>query len=243
MNEKKIFKKAFVLTAGLGTRLRPYTDTLPKPMVPLAGRPLLDYICDHLVRAGVEDVTVNLHHLPDPIRACLAKRHDLKFFFSYEEELLDTGGGVRKQIDTLGEDPFYVINGDAFWIDGRSPALPRLAAAFDERKMDILLLLEPVKRMKLTGAVGDYNLTPEGRAIRRPNRDGTHMFTGIRLVSPEIFRSTKIEKFSFLTLMDKCEAAGRLFALEHDGEWHHISTPADLESVNAHFKATPRTGL
>jgi MurNAc alpha-1-phosphate uridylyltransferase len=224
---------AFVLAAGLGTRLRPHTDTLPKPLVPVNGRPLLDYIFDHLKEAGVRNVTVNLHHKPDPLREFLQTRPDLTITQSFEENLLDTGGGVKKALSTLGSNPFYIINGDAFWLDApENSGLHHLARSFDSARMDILLLLQPVSRMNLTGGVGDYDLTPDGRAIRNRAKSGTHMFAGIRLCRPEIFSGTPEGKFSFLDLMDTAEQAGRLFGLGHRGDWHHISTPEDLAAVD-----------
>lgn len=225
---------AFVLAAGLGTRLRPYTDTLPKPLVPVNRRPLLDYIFDHLKAVGVHDVTVNLHHKPDELRKFLQSRPDLNIAQSFEEELLDTGGGVKKVLSTLGDRPFYIINGDAFWLDGpQESGLMRLQEAFDDTRMDILLLLQPVGRMILTEGVGDYDLLENGQAVRNTGKTGTHMFAGIRLCHPRVFASAPEGKFSFLQLMDQAQAQGRLYGLEHDGDWHHISTPADLEAVNA----------
>lgn len=224
---------AFVLAAGLGTRLRPYTDTLPKPLVPVNGRPLLDYIFNHLKDAGVTNITVNLHHKPEPLRDYLATRSDLNITQSFEEELLDTGGGTRKALPSLGDKPFFIINGDAFWIDTEIPALQALIGQFDPENMDILLLLQPVSRMELTEGVGDYDLSPEGKPSRNKDKQGAHMFAGIRLAHPRIFENTPNGKFSFLQLMDKAEAAGRLYAVENSGHWHHISTPQDLEAVNA----------
>lgn len=227
---------AFVLAAGLGTRLRPYTDRMPKPMVPLSGKPLLGHIFDHLKRAGVKKIVVNTHHMPEHIRDYIATRDDLIFSESFEEELLETGGGIRKVLHKFGENPFYIINGDAFWTEGDVPALTRLAETFDPEKMDLLLLMQPVDKMTLTEGVGDYTLTPEGRPVRLPEKGGTHMFAGVRIVHPRLFAGTQPGKFSFLPLMDKAEAEGRLFAIEHAGEWHHISTPKDLETVEAHLR-------
>lgn len=231
-----VIDHAFVLAAGLGTRLRPYTDRMPKPMVPLLGKPLLGHIFDHLKRAGVEKVVINTHHMPEQIRSYIATRHDLIFSESYEEELLETGGGIRKALHIFGQNPFYVINGDAFWTDGAEPALTRLAHSFDPDKMDLLMLLQPVNGMTLTEGVGDYNMTQEGRPVRLPQKGGTHMFAGVRVMHPRLFAGTQPGKFSFLPLMDKAEVEGRLFALEHQGEWHHISTPQDLETVDRHLR-------
>ncbi len=225
---------AFILAAGLGTRLRPYTDTLPKPLVPVLERPLLDYIFDHLRTAGVSKATVNMHHKPEKLRDYLDTLRGIQITQSFEDELLDTGGGAVKALPTLGTDPFYMINGDAFWIDpaGEMPALDRLAARFNDSDMDILLLLQPVSRMHLTGGVGDYDLLPDGRVRRNHGKTGEYMFTGIRLCHPRIFENAREAKFSFLELMDKSEREGRLCGIEHAGDWHHISTPEDLAAVN-----------
>ncbi len=223
---------AFVLAAGLGTRLRPYTDNLPKPLVPLLGRPLLDYIFDHLKEAGVNRITVNLHHKPEPLRDFLASRSDLHITQSFEEELLDTGGGVRKALHTLGHKPFFMINGDAFWI---GPALQQLTNEFDESRMDILLLLQPVDKMLLTEGVGDYDVV-DGSPVRNPNKTGAYMFAGIRLCRPEILQDQPAAKFSFLPLMDEAQSKGRLHAVIYDHDWHHISTPQDLQTVENALK-------
>lgn len=234
---------AFVLAAGLGTRLRPYTDTLPKPLVPVCDRPLLDYIFDHLKQAGVSKIAVNLHHKPEKIRAFLKTReNDFLLKESFEETLLDTGGGAKKVLPFLSRGPFLMINGDAFWLNGPGKSsLDRLKESFDPAHMDILLLLEPVARMALTGGVGDYDLDRDGRARRSRDKSGTYMFTGIRVCAPHIFAGSPNDPFSFLALMDRAEQEGRLFGLVHDGEWHHISTPQDLESVNAALRRKPKT--
>lgn len=224
---------AFVLAAGLGTRLRPYTDTLPKPLVPVNGRPLLDYIFDHLNESGVKSITVNLHHKADVLRAYLDTRPDLDITQSFEQELLDTGGGAKKALPTLGSQPFYMINGDAFWLNGpEETALRRLAENFNSEETDILLLLQPLTSMQLTEGVGDYHLGVDRRIARSLDKSGTHMFTGIRLCKPEIFREAPEGKFSFTSLMDKAESQGKLRGIIHDGDWHHISTPQDLDAVD-----------
>lgn len=226
-------ESAFILAAGLGTRLKPYTDTMPKPMVPVNGQPIIGHILDSLVKAGVKTAVVNLHHKADILREYLKTRHDIKIRESYEEELLETGGGTKKALPLIGEKPFYMINGDAFCLDGPSgPALANLARNFDEDRMDILLLLEPVSRMILTQGVGDYDISPDHRPIRRKDRQGEYMFAGIRICHSRIFKNLPEGAFPFLPLMDKAEQEGRLYAHIHDGDWHHISTPDDLDRVN-----------
>ncbi len=225
---------AFILAAGKGTRLRPHTDHCPKPLVSVGGRPIIDYTLDRLEEAGVRTVVVNLHHMADKLAEHLSRRTGLTIILSFEEELLDTGGGVRRALPHLGANPFYVIAGDALWTEGPSgSALAHLAREWDPTKMDILTLMEPLTRMTLTKGVGDYDLLPDGRVKRRADKGGAYMWTNIRLNSPDIFSNMPEGRFSFLELMDRAEAAGRFYALIHDGLWHHISTPEDLERVNA----------
>lgn len=230
---KKI-KRGFVLAAGLGKRLRPYTDHMPKPMVPVCGKPVIDWILDHLEKAGVTNVTVNLFHMADILSAHLQQRKSPAITLSYEDELLDTGGGVKKALSTMNGEDFYIINGDAFWFDKPGEeALIRLAQAWDPDKMDVLLLVQPVERMTLTRGVGDYDLAPDGRATRRKDQKGTHMFAGVRVCSPRMFDGTPDGAFPYLKLIDDAEAKGRLYTVVHTSDWHHISTPEELDRVNA----------
>lgn len=229
--------EAFILAAGKGTRLRPYTDSHPKPMVEVWGKPIIDHAIDKLVHAGVKRVIVNLYHLGGVLRSHLETRRDIEIIFSEETELLDTGGGVKNALRMLSGAPFYLINGDAFWIEGPDkPAFERLAAHFDAEKMDMLLLMQRVEDMALTAGVGDYAMTPAGRAVRQKDKNGDLMFAGVRIVHPRVFENAKEGAFSFLELMDRSETGGRLYGLIHEGDWHHISTPEDLERVN---KAKP----
>ncbi|GJL85628.1 MAG: mannose-1-phosphate guanylyltransferase [Micavibrio sp.] len=229
--------KAFILAAGMGTRMRPYTDTIPKPLVAVAGHSLIDRTLDHLVEAGITDITVNLHYLGKKLEDHLGKRNDVRIRLSYEDELLDTGGGIAKKIAHFGDEPFFVISGDSLWSDGPDgSALQKLNEAWDSDKMDILLLLQSTDSMKLTKGIGDYHLEPDGRAVRSHTQEGTYMFTSIRINKPEIFDGCAQGAFSYLDLMDQAQKRGRLFGLVHDGNWHHISTPEDLDSVNAALK-------
>lgn len=230
--------KAFILAAGMGTRLRPHTDTMPKPMVPVAGRPILDYALDKLAAIGVKDVWINLHYLPDVIRSHLSTRNDVKIRFSEEKTLLNTGGGVKKCLKEIGSEPFFMINGDALWKNTKKEALLQLSEAYAPEKTDILLLLQSVSAMTLTGGVGDYN--GDGiNAARALDKKGQYMFTGLRIVHPRVFDYPQANPdiFSFLDLMDEAEKQGRLQYVVHDGDWHHISTPADLAAVDAAFRS------
>jgi MurNAc alpha-1-phosphate uridylyltransferase len=164
-----------------------------------------------------------------------------RLHFSFEEELLETGGGIRAALGTLGGAPFYVVSGDSLWTDGpNGSALERIAQAWDGDKMDLLLLLQPVAGMTLTPGRGDYDLNADGRAVRSLDRTGAYMWTSIRICAPRLFDGAPDGPFSFLDLMDRAQAQGRLYGLVHDAEWHHITTGADLERVNAALAARKR---
>ncbi len=232
---------AFILAAGRGERLRPYTDLLPKPLVEINGKPLIEHALDHLKKAEIKEVTVNLHYLADLLETRLALYNGPSITVSKEMKLLDTGGGIKNALNTMGEDPFYIISGDSLWTNGPDKtALERMAAAWNPDKMDLLLLLQPVSRMTTTQGVGDYDLADNGSAIRSPDKKGSYMWTSIRICKPELFKDTPDTPFSFLEIMDKAEQNGRLHGLIHDADWHHISTAADLERVNKTFAASQR---
>ncbi|MDH5721784.1 MAG: nucleotidyltransferase family protein [Alphaproteobacteria bacterium] len=237
-------EKAFILGAGFGTRLRPYTNDRPKPMVEINGRSLITRIMDKLTEAGVKDAYVNTHYLADVLADHLKsyeKQHDISIHLSHEPDILDTGGGIKNILSEFRDKPFYVIAGDSLWTDGDVPALTRLAQNWDSTKMDILTLMQPLKEMVLTKGIGDYSFKDERHVKRSLDKSGTHMWTNIRINDPSLFEKyepeiQKNQKFSILPLLDACEKAGRLCALEHDADWHHISTPDDLEAVNTAFE-------
>src|SRR3954462_15108220 len=155
--------KAMVLAAGLGVRMRPLTDRMPKPLVPVAGRPLLDHVLDKLADAGVRDAVVNVHYLPDQIVEHVASRSAPRVIISDERDVvLGTGGGVVKALPLLGAAPFYHVNADTMWIDGVRPNLARLAEAFDPARMDILLLMSPTTSSIGYHGAGDYSILPGG---------------------------------------------------------------------------------
>lgn len=229
--------KAFILAAGFGTRLRPITETRPKPMAEVAGETLINRTINHLKSAGINEMVVNSHYLADILTEHLNKRNDVKIHISHEPEILDTGGGIKNALDYFNGEDFFVLSGDGLWSDSKKhqPCLTQLAEFWDPEKMDILMLLQPIETMAVTKGVGDYNINPDGRALRSLDQSGTHMFTSIRINSAHIFDSAPDGAFSYLTLMDQAQEAGRLYAISHEGDWHHISTPDDLNSVNALF--------
>jgi MurNAc alpha-1-phosphate uridylyltransferase len=224
-------QKAMVLAAGLGTRLRPLTNTLPKPLIEIAGKTLLDHAIDRLMLGGVEEVVVNLHHQAALIAAELEHRRRPRIALSREETLLDTGGGVARALPLLGQ-AFYVVNADVFWLDGTDSALARLARAFDAERMDAVLLLQrTVSAVGYEGG-GDYFLDALGKPRRRREREvAPYVFSGIQLLHCRLFEGAGDPVFPLTRLYDRAEARGRLHALVHDGEWFHVGTPQGLAAT------------
>lgn len=232
--------KAFILAAGFGTRLRPYTDHCPKPMVQVNGRSLIYRTLDRLALAGVSVAVVNMHYMADILQAHLEayqppQGHAMRIIPSFEDEILDTGGGVVKALQHFEDAPFFVIAGDGLWTDGQQNAFEVLACAWDDDRMDIVTLMQPLSRMVLTRGAGDFDIAQDGRALRSLEKKGAYMWTNIRLNHPRIYEGRGAQAFSFLPLMDEVQSVGRFYALEHEGDWHHISTPQDLERVNEEF--------
>ena len=228
--------KAFILAAGKGTRLRPYTDNIPKPMIEVGGRPMIDLALDKLAEIGVQHCSINTHYKAEVLEAHMEGRETPYVKIWYEEVLLDTGGGIRNALDDFDEE-FFVLSGDSVWEEEASGEnlLRDLVAAWVPEKMDILIVLQPAESMVLTQGVGDYDLDDQGRAVRSLDKSGAYMFTSIRINAKCIFDvapDTGVA-FSYLELLDAAQAAGRLYGIVNKGMWHHISTPQDLENVNA----------
>ena len=226
-------KTAMVLAAGLGTRLRPITEAIPKPLVELGGRTLLDHAIDRLALVGVELVVVNAHYKAEQIETALAGRTRPRIELSREEALLETGGGVARALPLLGE-AFFVVNSDVFWLDGREHALARLAASFDPRTMDAVLLLHRTATAIGYEGSGDYFLDPLGTPRRRGEREvAPCLFAGIQLLHRRAFDGIAESRFSLNLVYRRAEAAGRLHAILHDGEWYHVGTPDGLAMTRA----------
>ncbi|ABC24230.1 nucleotidyltransferase family protein [Rhodospirillum rubrum] len=223
-------RRAMVLAAGLGLRMRPLTETMPKPLVAIHDKPLIDWALDHLATAGVEEAVVNLHHLPEMLEAHLQGRATPRIHFSDETgQRLETGGGVRKALPHLGDDPFYVLNSDVLWLNGTIPALDRLAAAWDPETMDALLLLHPLAAAHGYEGLGDFDLDPLGRPTRRAEMHmAPFIFTGVQILHPRLFDDAPEGPFSLNVLYDRALSEDRLAAIVHDGEWYHVGTPQAL---------------
>ena len=230
------FDHAMILAAGLGTRMRPLTDTRPKPLVFVAGRTLLDWALARVIDAGVTNAVVNTHYFAEQIEAHLDGRTPPDIQLSYEDPLLETGGGIEKALPLLGSEPFFVGNSDGLWLDAEVNALTRLAEAWDDQTMDGLLLLhDPARAMGYNGD-GDFVLDEDGRLTRK--RDAAadapaFVFTGVQLLHPRLFADAPGGIYSLNVLFDKALARGRLYGLEHDGEWFHVGTPEARNETEA----------
>jgi MurNAc alpha-1-phosphate uridylyltransferase len=228
-------RRAMVLAAGIGMRMRPLTDRMPKPLVRVGGRALIDHVLDRLADAGVERVIVNVHHFADQIERHLDGRQRPPVAISDERErLLDTGGGIVKSLAALGEDPFFVVNADTIWIEGVRPNLERLAAAFDPATMDGLLLLAPTATSIGYEGRGDFALAADGRLRRRSEREIVpFVYAGAGTLAPSLFENAPAAPFSVTRLFDRAEAQGRLHGLRLEGLWMHVGTPAAIAEAEA----------
>jgi MurNAc alpha-1-phosphate uridylyltransferase len=230
---------AMIMGAGLGTRMRPLTDDRPKPLVTVGGKTLIDHSIDRLVAAGVTRIVVNLHYKADMLRAHLAKRRDVEIVFSDEtDKLLDTGGGVVKAMPHFEDAPFFVINSDSIWVEGRHPALPAMLAAWDERRMDGLLLLAEMKTALGYEGTGDFALTADNRVARARGSPAPHYaYPGVQIVHPRMFAGAPNDAFSTNLMWDRAIAAGTLSGTLLDGVWIHVGTPEARDEAEAYLRA------
>ena len=233
-------KTAMVLAAGLGTRMRPLTDRMPKPLVPVAGKALLDYVLDALAAAGVTRAVVNVHYLADQIERHVADRTMPKVTISDERGvILGTGGGVVKALPLLGPEPFFHLNSDTMWIDGVRPNLSRLAAMFEPERMDILLMLAPTASSIGYSGKGDFSMAPDGTLQRRSEREIVpFVFAGAAILSPALFADAPAGEFSLNTMFDRAAEAGRLFGMRMEGLWMHVGTPDAIVAAEEAIRAS-----
>src|ERR1700716_3168210 len=234
--------KAMVLAAGLGVRMRPLTDRMPKPLVRVAGRALLDHVLDKLGDAGVSEAVVNVHYLPDQIIDHTASRTRPRVIISDERnEVLETGGGVVKALPLLGDAPFFLVNADTMWIDGVRPNLARLGEGFDPARMDILLLMAPTTSSIGYGGRGDYAMLPDGALRkRREHQVVPFVYAGAAIMSPAIFEGAPTGEFSLTKTFDRANEQERLFGLRLDGVWMHVGTPDAVYAGEEGFLARVR---
>lgn len=230
--------RAMIMAAGMGNRMRPLTDKMPKPLVPFLGKPLIDHALDKLAAAGVSDVIVNLHYKAEMLEAHLKGRACPRIHFSDErDKLLDTGGGLKKARPLLGEAPIFVMNSDTVWAEGLSPILGRMKAFWDAEKMDALLMMAPAVTTIGECRRGDFMMDGLGRLTRRREAHvAPFMFAGVQIFHPRLLEGAPEGAFSTNLLWDKAAEEGRLFGLRLDGVWMHVGTPGDLAEAEAFMR-------
>jgi MurNAc alpha-1-phosphate uridylyltransferase len=226
-------KTAMVFAAGLGKRMRPITDTLPKPLVKVAGRTLIDHCLDRFAESGVAKAIVNVHWLPDQIEAHLALRRAPEILISDERDrLLDQGGGIKKALPLIGRRPFFVCNTDAFWIEGPRSNLKCLAEAFDPDQMDAILLVAPSAGAVGVDWPGDFTMSHEGRLRQRdPRHVAPFVYTGVGILKPQLFETVAEDEFRLAPFFFRAADQGRLFGLRLDGLWLHVGRPETISEA------------
>ena len=225
----------FVFAAGLGVRMRPLTEKVPKPLIEVAGKPLIDHCLDRFAEDGVETAIVNVHYLADQIEAHLKGRARPRIVISDERaRLLDQGGAIKKARALIGEAPFYVCNTDAFWIEGPQANLDRLAAAFDPERMDAMLLVAATPGAVGVDWPGDFEMDKEGRLTRRdPKTVAPFVYTGVGILKPQLFDGVEEEVFRLAPFFWRAAEQGRLFGLRLDGLWLHVGRPETIAEAEA----------
>lgn len=221
---------AMVMAAGLGKRMRPLTATQPKPLVRVAGKPLIDHALDRLVEAGVTKAVINVHYLADAVESHLGGRKKPQILISDERAmLLETGGGMVHAQPAL-PDPFFCLNADNIWLDGPSDAFHDLSNRWDPEVMDALLLMVPHAQARNFRGKGDFHMDPLGRVTRRRSgRIAPFIYTGIQLVSHRLLRGAPEGSFSTNLLWDRAIEDGRLFGTAFTGKWFEVGTPQAIK--------------
>lgn len=229
---------AMVLAGGLGTRMLPLTLALPKPLISVAGRTLIDRGLDALVAAGVKKAVVNVHYLADQLEAHLQTRTDLAIAISDERtQLLDSAGGIINALPELGEAAFYILNADTFWVDAESSNLIRLAQMWDENVMDILLMLADKNHATGYEGRGDFQLSDEGKLSRVPRDEvSDFIYAGAALINPQLFVGKEVTTSSLNRYFDEAIAAGRLYGMVMRGHWLTVGTPEAITEAEAALK-------
>lgn len=235
LQEKDISPCALVLAAGLGTRMRPLTDRIPKPLVPLGGKALLDHVLDRLEQAGIERAGVNVHYHADMIEGHLSARRRPQIVISDERaQILDSGGGARKMLPLVGDKPFLLANSDTVWLEQGVQNVSRMIALWDARKMDILLLLASRESSIGFEGKGDFFCDEAGRLTRRaPADEAPYAYAGFALFKPDLFADTPDAPFSLNLLFDRAIAKGTLFGKVLEGRWMHVGTLQALDEAEA----------
>ncbi|WP_298397245.1 nucleotidyltransferase family protein [Sphingobium sp.] len=231
---------AMLMAAGLGKRMRPLTATRPKPLVKVAGKPLMDHALDRLEAGGIKKVVVNVHYLADTVEAHLKSRKGgMDFVISDERaKLLETGGGLIKARPLLGDGPVFCINSDNYWVDGPSETFAMMRRIWDPAKMDALLLLIPQARAMCHSGQGDFHMDANGRLTRRkPGHVAPFVYIGIQIISADLLVDPPADVFSTNVFWNRAIEKGRLYGVSHQGMWFDVGTPRAIpvvESMIAH---------
>lgn len=227
---------AMIMAAGLGKRMRPLTATRPKPLVEVAGAPLIDHVLDRLRAAGVRRAVVNVHYLADALEAHL-RRHSQGLDIAISDErdaLLETGGGLIKALPLIDCDPFVQVNSDNLWLEGPIDAIRLMASRWDGAQMDALLLMVPQARANCHGGRGDFHMDPGGRiARRRVGRIAPFVWTGVQMLSKRLIVDPPSLAFSTNVFWDRAIAAGRAYGVVHQGLWFDVGTPFAVARTEA----------
>lgn len=233
--------RAMIMAAGYGTRMRPLTNTMPKPLVKVKGRALIDRVIDRLVAVGVNTIVVNVHYMGDQIVEHLKQRKDAEFIISDEtKDLLDSGGGIFKALHYFKGEPFFHANADTVWVEGASHALPRLMDAWDPERMDALMLLASTVTTVCYDGRGDFMMDADGRLTRVPEgRVSPFVWMSIEILHPRVFDGVTETKFSINPLWNKSIEKGRLFGQRLDGVWMHIDRPDAVTASEQYLDDLP----
>jgi MurNAc alpha-1-phosphate uridylyltransferase len=224
-------KKAMVLAAGCGTRLKPLTDRTPKPLVPVAGRPMIEYALDRLRAYGIEEVIINVSHLKDQLIAYVSDIHDLTIKISEETKPLETGGGLKKALPLLSNEPVFTINSDIIWLDEGDSALERLTRHWDDAKMDVLLLAQSKAKAIGHDKGEDHLFVKPDNTIGWNEKESPYIIAGIGIMHPRILRGAPEGKFTVKILWRQALAQNRLFCLPHHGQWFQTGTLTDIKTA------------
>lgn len=228
---------AMVMAAGIGKRMRPLTATRPKPLIQVAGQPLLDHVFDRLRAAGIKRAVVNVHYLADALEAHLKNRvKGVDIVVSDErDQLMETGGGIVKARDLIGDKPFVVANADNLWVDGPADTIKLLASRWDDDLMDALLLVVPLARAHNHGGLGDFHLDANGRITgrRKPGRVAPFVYTGVQILSPRVIQDWPEGPFSTNLFWNRAIEAGRAYGFVHQGLWFDVGTPPAIAKTEA----------
>jgi MurNAc alpha-1-phosphate uridylyltransferase len=228
---------AMVMAAGIGKRMRPLTATRPKPLIQVAGQPLLDHVFDRLRAAGIKRAVVNVHYLADALEAHLKHRvKGVDIIVSDErDQLMETGGGIVKAREMIGDKPFVVANADNLWVDGPADTIKLLASRWDDDAMDALLLMVPLARAHNHGGLGDFHLDANGRITgrRKPGRVAPFVYTGVQILSPRVIHDWPEGPFSTNLFWNRAIEAGRAYGFVHQGLWFDVGTPPAIAKTEA----------